>query len=74
MPNHTDNQVVLSHKDPKQIDMIYNRPFHHKDVAMIDLVMQQIQTDISNGDLTAVEILLDYIPEYVLRAYLPEEM
>ena len=24
MPNHTDNQVVLSHEDPKQIDMIYN--------------------------------------------------
>ena len=55
-------------------ELFNNKPFHHKDVAMIDLVMQQIQTDISNGDLTAVEILLDYIPEYVLRAYLPEEM
>jgi len=48
------------------------KPFHHK-VAMLDLVMQQIQTDVSHGDLTAVEILLDYIPEEVLRAYLPEE-
>ena len=24
MPNHTDNRVILSHEDPKQIDMIYN--------------------------------------------------
>lgn len=55
-------------------ELFNNRPFHHKDVAMLDLVMQQIQTDVSHGDLTAVEILLDYIPEEVLRAYLPEEI
>jgi hypothetical protein len=52
----------------------YDSGFDHKDVAMLDLVMQQIQTDVSHGDLTAVEILLDYIPEEVLRAYLPEEL
>ena len=44
-----------------------------KNKTLSDLVLEQIQTDISHGDLTAVEILLEYIPEYVLEAYLPEE-
>jgi len=42
--------------------------------TLSDLVLEQIQTDISNGDLTAVAILLEYVPEYVLKGYLPEEM
>ncbi len=44
-----------------------------KNKTLSDLVLEQIQNDISHGDLTAVEILLEYIPEYVLKAYLPEE-
>tara|TARA_A100001515_G_scaffold125875_1_gene110853 strand:+ start:409 stop:558 length:150 start_codon:yes stop_codon:yes gene_type:complete len=45
-----------------------------KNKTLSELVLEQIQTDISNGDLTAVEILLEYVPEYVLKGYLPEEM
>ena len=44
-----------------------------KNKTLSDLVLEQIQTDISNGDLTAIEILLEYVPEYALKGYLPEE-
>jgi len=37
-----------------------------------DAVLEQIQMDVKIGDLTAIEELLQYIPEQYLMGYLPE--
>lgn len=39
---------------------------------LIDLVLEQIKKDIDDGDLTALEELLGFIPEENLQGYLPE--
>ena len=41
-------------------------------MAIIDCVIDQIKLDIVNGDITALEELLEYIPIENLQAYLPE--
>jgi len=41
---------------------------------LIDQVLEQILQDILNGDLTAIEELIKFIPESNLVAYLPEEV
>jgi hypothetical protein len=41
--------------------------------TVIDAVIDQIQLDIVNGDLTALEELLKRVPVQVLQSYLPEE-
>jgi len=41
-------------------------------MAIIDSVIDQIKLDIVNGDITALEELLEYIPIENLQAYLPE--
>ena len=40
--------------------------------VLVDAVLDQIQLDIVNGDLTALEELLLRVPAKVLQAYLPE--
>lgn len=54
-------------------DLITNKPYHHQDIDLLDQVIAQIIEDKTQGDLTAIEVLLDYIPREALRAYLPEE-
>jgi hypothetical protein len=44
-----------------------------KTISVIDKVIEQIKTDISEGDLTALEELLKHIPIKNLEAYLPEK-
>jgi hypothetical protein len=39
---------------------------------LIDSVLDQIEIDVKIGDLTAIEELLQYIPEQYLMGYLPE--
>lgn len=40
---------------------------------LIDIVMDQILEDLREGDHTAIEELLTYVPEVNLRAFLSEE-
>lgn len=40
--------------------------------VLIDAVIDQIQLDIANDDLTALEELLSNIPAQYLQGYLPE--
>lgn len=40
---------------------------------LINKVIENIKKDIRNGDVTAVEELLSFLPENALMAYLPEE-
>ena len=40
---------------------------------LIDQVLEQIQKDVLDGDLTAIEELLGYVPYSQLRGYLPEQ-
>ena len=39
---------------------------------IIDYVIDQIELDIVNGDITALEELLQHIPIEYLQSYLPE--
>lgn len=40
--------------------------------SIIDYVIDQIELDIVNGDITALEELLKHIPIEYLQGYLPE--
>jgi len=40
---------------------------------LIERVLEQIKTDLSMGDLTALEELLTFVPRENLIGYLPEE-
>ena len=40
---------------------------------LTDAVLEKIQEDIANGDLTAIDELLQFIPRENLIGYLPEE-
>jgi hypothetical protein len=40
---------------------------------LINAVIEQIKTDIENGDLTAIAEMLERLPRETLAAYLPEE-
>jgi hypothetical protein len=39
---------------------------------LIDQVLEQIQQDVMEGDLTAIEELLTHVPIGILIGYLPE--
>lgn len=54
-------------------ELIKHKPFHHTDIELLDKVMAQVVEDVQEGDMTAVEVLLDYIPIEILQSYLPEE-
>lgn len=54
-------------------ELFNSRPYHHKDVALLDRVVQQIKIDFEEGNQEAIDILLDYIPHDALVAYLPEK-
>jgi hypothetical protein len=54
-------------------ELIKHKPYHHTDIELLDKVMTQVVEDVQAGDMTAVEVLLDYIPIEVLQSYLPEE-
>jgi len=41
--------------------------------ALIDRVIEEIKADIAYGDVTAIEGLLENVPEEVLIDFLPEE-
>ena len=40
---------------------------------LINSVLDQIQKDVHDGDLTAIEELLSFVPEDKLRGFLPED-
>jgi len=42
------------------------------DEVLMDRVLKQIEQDVKNQDFTAIEELLQQIPEQRLRAFLPE--
>ena len=41
--------------------------------ALIERVIEEIKKDILNGDLTAIDSLLTFVPKENLMSYLPEE-
>ena len=41
---------------------------------LIDQVLEQIQKDIRDGDLTAIGELLTFVPKENLKGYLPEKL
>lgn len=41
---------------------------------LIDLVIEQIKTDIRNEDFTAIDELLSFLPKKYLIGYLPEDL
>jgi hypothetical protein len=41
--------------------------------ALIDRVIEEIKNDILNGDLTAIDALLTFVPKENLIAFLPED-
>ena len=41
---------------------------------LIDQVLEQIQNDIRDGDLTAIAESLSFVPEENLKGYLPEKI
>jgi hypothetical protein len=41
---------------------------------LIDQVLEQIQKDINDGDLTAIAELLTFVPKENLIGYLPEKL
>jgi hypothetical protein len=43
------------------------------DLQLIELVLQQIISDVQNGDVTAIAELLEHVPENILEGYLPED-
>ena len=40
---------------------------------LLDLVLEQIKTDVANEDLTAIEELIRFVPEERLVSFLPDE-
>jgi len=44
-----------------------------KQSSLIDRVIDQIVLDVSNGDVTAVEEMLNNLPTEILVGYLPEK-
>jgi len=40
---------------------------------LIDLVLKQIEQDVQNKDFTALEEMLQYVPNNILKGFLPEE-
>jgi len=41
-------------------------------MVLIDVVIAQIKVDIADGNYDAIAEMLDYLPNNVLEAYLPE--
>lgn len=41
-------------------------------MALIDAVIAQIKVDIANDNYDAISEMLDYLPNKILEAYLPE--
>jgi hypothetical protein len=41
---------------------------------LLDQVLEQIQKDVADGDLTAIEEMLRHTPVVALECYLPEEL
>jgi hypothetical protein len=45
----------------------------NKKQELIDLVIEQIKSDINSGDITALDELLSFLPKKYLSGYLPEK-
>lgn len=41
---------------------------------LVDQVLNQIEKDVKNGDFSAIEELLENVPDLPLKAYLPEDL
>lgn len=50
----------------------YLKPQEEKYQQLIDDVIEQIKKDIADGDVTAIDELLKFVPEKYLKGYLPE--
>ena len=46
---------------------------HKAKPTLTELAINQIRDDLKGADLTALEELLEYLPEQVLKDYLPKE-
>ena len=43
-------------------------------MTLIDLVLKQIEQDVGNQDFTAIEEILQYVPEAILKGFLSENI
>jgi hypothetical protein len=43
-------------------------------MTLIDRVLKQIEQDVGNQDFTAIEEILQYVPETVLKGFLSENL
>jgi hypothetical protein len=60
-------------KSPK-IHSIVNQRGNQVKQAPIDSVLDQIQQDVANGYLTAIQEMLQHLPVEILQAFLPENI
>lgn len=63
-----DDEIVESKKSKSKTKKLNE---NHED-SLIERVLEQIKTDVYEDDVTAIEEMLNVIPEEVLIAYLPE--
>jgi len=52
----------------------YLEPKEEKFQQLVDDVIEQIKKDIADGDVTAIDELLKFVPEKNLKGYLPEKL
>ena len=45
-----------------------------KEDELYDKVLEQIKQDVADGDLSAIDELLRFVPKENLKAYLPEKL
>ncbi len=43
-------------------------------MTLIDRVIKQMEQDVANQDFTAIEELLQYVPEHILEGFLSEAL
>jgi len=43
-------------------------------MTLIDLVLKQIEQDVGNQDFTAIEEILQYVPEAILKGFLSDNI
>jgi hypothetical protein len=41
-------------------------------MTLIDRVLKQIEQDVANQDFTAIEEMLEFVPEHILEGFLSE--
>lgn len=70
LPEEDDRMEICENchrKEPGSIEECENN------INLTDAVLEKMQEDIANGDLTAIDELLGFVPKENLIAYLPED-